>query len=1021
MKKDPPLDHEKVKAVFQRTAEEVISARRIPVATYRLQFNHRFTFSQAKAIVPYLHELGISHVYASPYFMARKGSLHGYDLLDQNRFNPEIGTEKDYQDWIEELKKHGMGHILDIVPNHMCITDEGNTWWQDVLENGPSSIYADYFDIDWKPVKDELENKVLLPILGDQYGRALENQELILKYEEGPFAVYYGDRKLPLDPTSYNRIFKFRLDSLTEMLGAGHSDLDELLSIITALEHLPRQTEKDPEKKAERRREKEIIKKRISALFEGNAAVRNFIDENITLFNGRKGDGPTFDQLDALLGDQAYRLSHWRVATEEINYRRFFDINELAAIRMESLPVFKQTHELIFKLVRNKKVGGLRVDHPDGLYNPVEYFYRLQRGCFTQICLKALEEETGRKKELSPEVETLSGELEGLYDETLSQDLSSPLRTPFYIIGEKILTKGEKIPEDWPIGGTVGYIFLNPLNGIFVETENAQSFERIYARFTKTRMNFTELVYEKKKLIMESALSGEVNTLAHYLDRLSEENRHTRDFTLNSLRTAIMEVIACFPVYRTYANYCAVNERDRRYIEQAVSKAKKKNPALSATIFDFLAQVLLLRYPEGFTETDKKDRLDFVMKFQQMTGPVMAKGLEDTVFYVYNRLISLNEVGGNPEKFGLPLEAFHGQNIERNKTWPFNLNTSSTHDTKRSEDVRGRINVLSEIPNDWRKWLSRWSRMNKKKKNLIDGQRVPDPNEEYYLYQTLMGTWPFPTEHETAPGVFKERIRGHMIKALREAKIHSSWINPDSGYEEALLHFIEALLSPSPANSFREDFEAAQEKIAYWGMFNSLSQTLLKITSPGIPDSYQGSELWDFSLSDPDNRRPVDFEIRQEMLKSMKEQIAQSGKDLTPLVKELLRNWRDGRIKLYITFQALNFRRKNHQLFTGDYIPLNGDGRLKKNLCALARRRGDQTVLAIVPRYLTQLVPGPDALPLGKVWEDSRIIIPDEIPGPAFRNILTGETLRVADGEGQRILPVEEVWANLPWAIMEML
>ncbi len=628
----------------------------------------------------------------------------------------------------------------------------------------------------------------------------------------------------------------------------------------------------------------------------------------------------------------------------------------------------------------------------------------------------------------------------------MSQNPSSPLRTPFYIVGEKILIKNERLPEDWPIFGTVGYDFLNPVNGLFVDTEKARAFEGIYHRFIGMKMNYPELVYEKKKLIMLVSMSAEINTLAHYLNRLSEKNRHTRDFTLNSLREAITEVTACFPVYRTYVNYCGVIERDRHYIEQAISRAMRKTPALSTTIFDFLKNILLLQYPEGFEEADKMAWLDFVLKFQQVTGPVMAKGVEDTVFYVYNRLVSLNEVGGNPEKFGTPPEAFHGQNIERTKFWPSSLITTATHDNKRGEDVRARINVLSEIPDQWRESLGRWRRMNKKKKTLIDGRWAPDPNEEYLLYQTLLGSWPlnpdnelpvpfiervatslfgawpFHPENEAEIDLFKKRIKEYMVKALREAKIHTSWINPDPVYEEALLQFIDTLLSPSPDNAFLKDFEPLQQRMAYSGMFNSLSQTLLKITSPGTPDFYQGTELWDFSLADPDNRRPVDFKIRKEMLKALKKKMGTAGKGLTGLVKELLRNWRDGRIKLYLTFKSLNFRKEHHRLFAeGAYLPLLSDGNLKSHVCAFARQGEGQTVLAIVPRLLIPLVSSLDALPIGKVWEDSRIIIPDEIPGPEFQNIFTGEIVRVAEEEGKRALPLKEVLADFPCALLEML
>ncbi len=1011
MEKEALWPGDKVKEIFNTVAKNLPASRKLPGATYRLQFNHHFKFSNAKSIVSYLHELGISDVYASPYFMAKKGSLHGYDILNPNLLNPEIGTEEEYEEFIRELERHGMGQILDIVPNHMCITGNENSWWMDVLENGSSSIYADFFDIDWKPVKEELEDKVLLPILGNQYGQVLENQELNLRFEGGSFFIYYGDQKLPLDPVSSNGILKFRIEDLEKKLGKDHPHFQELLSIGTALEHLPPRTEKNQEKIAERLREKEIIKKRILNLYNESEEVRFFIDENVRVFNGEKGKARSFDLLDGLLNDQAYRLSYWRVATEEINYRRFFDINDLAAIRMEHLPVFKEAHRLIFKLIQQGKVTGLRVDHPDGLYNPAEYFFRLQKGCFTQICRRAMEERMA-------EDELVLEEIERWYEEELFKNPSSSFRLPFYVVGEKILTKNEKIPEDWPIFGTIGYAFLSLLNGIFIDPENGRAFESLYSRFIRTSMDYPDLVYEKKKLIMQATLSGEVNTLGHYLNRLSEKDRHTRDFTLNSLRAAITEVIACFPVYRTYVNYCGVIERDRRYIEQSVAKAKQKNPALSATVFDFLKNILLLQFPEEFNETDKMEWLDFVMRFQQVTGPVMAKGLEDTVFYVYTRLVSLNEVGGNPERFGTPLDAFHGQNIERTKFWPYGLITTSTHDNKRSEDVRARLDVLSEIPQEWRKCLMRWSRINRRKKALVGSQWVPDRNEEYLLYQTLLGVWPlYPAG--VGEEFFKKRIRDYMLKAGREAKVNTSWISPNGPYEDALLKFIDALLSHEP---FLNDFELLAKKVAYFGMLNSLSQTLLKITCPGTPDFFQGTEIWDFSLVDPDNRRPVNFDIRKEMLRTMRNRMKMNQTELTGLAKELIQNWRDGRIKLYVTFRSLNYRKANHQLFMeGSYVPLMGEGILKENVVAYARQGEGKTILVIVPRFLTRLLPSIEALPLGEVWEDSWMAIPGEVSGNEFHNIFTGEMVPVVEREGKRVLPLHAVFANFTVGMFEAI
>jgi (1->4)-alpha-D-glucan 1-alpha-D-glucosylmutase len=1004
---------EKVREMFNKVVENLSDFRKVPIATYRIQLNHQFNFLDAKSIVPYLHELGISDYYSSPYFRAQKGSLHGYDILDHNTLNPEIGTEEEYNEWMEELKRYAIGQVLDIVPNHMSIAGNENTWWMDVLENGPSSIYAGFFDIDWKPVKDELENKVLFPILGDQYGLVLENQELQLSFEEGAFFIHYYDRRSPVAPASYVKILKFGLGELKKKVDKDHPHLQELLSIITALEHLPPRTEKNVEKIMERRREKEVIKRRLWNLYNESEEIRSFINNNLWIFNGEKGDPKSFDLLDDLLNDQAYRLSHWRVATEEINYRRFFDINELAAIRTEDPAVFKEAHRLIFKLIRERKVTGLRVDHADGLYNPAEYLSRLQKGCFLQFCLQAmpsfqdesvLEEKMGR-----------------LYNEALSHNPDSPLRLPLYIVGEKILTKSERMPEDWPIFSTTGYVFLNSVNGIFIDMENSKAFDDIYTRFIKSKVNYQDLVYEKKKLIMETSMPSEINTLGHYLNRLSEKNRHTRDFTLNSLTTAIVEVIANFPVYRTYVTPSGVNERDRHYIEQAVSRAKRKNPALSATIFDFLENVLLLQYPENFKEADRMEWLDFVMKFQQITGPVMAKGVEDTTFYVYNRFVSLNEVGGNPERFGTPLDTFHGQNIERTKFWSYAMISTSTHDTKRSEDVRARLNVLSEIPNEWRHSLLRWSRINKKRKSVIDGQWVPDRDEEYLLYQTLVGVWPIHPMNEEGYEIFKKRIKDYMLKAIREAKVNTSWISPNVVYEEGLLKFVDAILSSPRGNPFIRDFETIQKKISYFGIFNSLSQALLKMTCPGIPDFYQGTEIWDFSLVDPDNRHRVDFVRRGEMLHRLKKKMAVSRSDRPGSVRGLLEDWREGYPKLYVTLESLNYRKENYLVFLdGIYIPLVGEGDLKDHICAFVRQREGKVVLVIVPRFLTRLVKSLEEWPLGRdVWGDSRIVIPDEIVGDKFLNIFTEETIERVEKDGQGGLALSEIFASFPVAMLE--
>ena len=988
----------------------------VPAATYRLQLNGGFGFEAARRLLPYLRDLGISHLYTSPYFKARKGSMHGYDIIDHNSLNPELGTDEEYEAFIAEMVRLGMGHILDIVPNHMCVQSSDNAWWMDVLENGPSSPYASYFDIDWDPVKRELKDKVLIPVLGDQYGAVLENGELLLTFEEGAFFLHYYEHSFPIIPKTYVYILSCRLDELEELLGEEDPLYRELLSIMTALDHLPPITETDPDRIIERYREKEIIKRRLCALCNESGEIAEFIDANLLLYNGVKGNPESFDRLDELMRQQVYRLSHWRVATEEINYRRFFDINSLGAIRMEYPAVFEETHRMIFRLIREGRVSGLRVDHIDGLYDPSDYLSRLQYGCFLNrwpAQRGKVAEDAGGGNDCE---ETPEAEIREKYQRILDLD---PTFKAFYIIGEKILMKGEKLPEEWPIFSTTGYWFLNVLSGLFVDTANAGHFNALYAQYTQNREKYPDIVYEKKKLVMQVSMSGEINALGFYLNSISEINRHTRDFTLNSLIKALVEVIAFFPIYRTYTNCHEVSERDCQYIDHAVNRARRKNPSTNASIFEFIRDVLKLRFPETVADEDKVKWLDFVMRFQQITGPVMAKGVEDTAFYVYNRFVSLNEVGGAPERFGAAMESFHGQNIERLKSRPLAMLSSSTHDTKRSEDVRARINVLSEIPGRWKDHLLRWSRYNRKFKTIMEGRRVPDRNEEYLLYQTLVGAWPVEGRDGEGFKNFRERIGDYMLKAAREAKVNTSWINPDPAYEEGVLRFIHMILDDSKPNPFLDDFASFHPLIAYCGMFNSLSMTLLKIASPGIPDFYQGSELWDLSLVDPDNRRPVDYGLRAHLLRSMKGERLQG--DTLKLALDLVAERKSGAVKLYLITKALECRGKKRELFeTGRYLPLETMGEKAENLCVFERSLDDETIIVVAPRFFTRLINEPEGLPHGaEAWRDTRIAFPFEAPGGRYRNIFTDETVFSVTHEGSTVLFAADLFTSFPVALLE--
>jgi (1->4)-alpha-D-glucan 1-alpha-D-glucosylmutase len=995
-----------IMAVADTPRRDLTAGARIPCASYRLQFNRSFTFADAARVVSYLQALGITDCYSSPYFKAYPGSPHGYDVIDHNALNLELGSDEDCHAFTAELRRHGMGQILDVVPNHMGIAGSKNSRWADVLENGPSALSAPFFDIDWTPVKTDLANKVLLPILGDQYGRVLENQELTLSYQDGAFFLVYCDHRLPIAPRPSTAILSNRLGDLEHALGADHPHLLEFRSIITALNHLPLRTETDREKVMERSREKEIIKKRLATLTAECPAIAAFVADNVRFFNGTKGEPRSFDPLDTLLDDQAYRLAYWRVAAEEINYRRFFEVNELAAVRTEDPAVFAAIHQLTLRLLAEGRVTGLRIDHVDGLYDPSGYLRRLQQAaCQT----------------LSASTRTLEGapiwQADHLTEQLQTKCDLIPSNLPCYVVVEKILSPGEHLPEHWPVHGTTGYDFLAVLNGIFVEQDNEKRLTDIYTRFTRTRSDFPELVYESKKLIMLTSLSSEINVLAHQLDRLSERNRHSRDFTLNSLTHAIREIIACFPVYRTYLNGNGVTERDRAIVETAVARAKRKNPATDASVFNYVCDVLLLRYPGSTSEAEHEVQRVFVMKFQQYTGPVMAKGMEDTAFYLDNRLVSLNEIGGTPEQFGTSLATFHEHNRARLQRWPHTLLATTTHDTKRSEDVRARINVLSEIPHEWRTTLSRWSTMNKKKKPLVEGQPVPDRNEEYLLYQTLLGTWPFAPMEADACAVFKQRIQAYMGKATKEAKVNTSWINPNQAYADAVQEFVGTVIDGA---LFFDDFQTLRDKVAQLGIYNSLAQTLLKLTAPGVPDLYQGTELWDFSLVDPDNRRPVDYDRRRQVLGALQERIRTAGPDLVGLARQLLDSREDGQIKLYVIYRTLNYRREYADLFyAGAYIPLEGIGRCAKHICAFARQHNQRVVLVAVPRCLARLIPDAHVLPIGpQIWADAWLTVPPTGAGPCYRNLFTGEMVEAVNQEGRMMLALDKVFADFPVALL---
>ncbi|MFA5026945.1 MAG: malto-oligosyltrehalose synthase [Candidatus Methylomirabilota bacterium] len=999
-------------------AEEAAAQPRIPLATYRLQFNGRFTFRDAAALVPYLASLGASDVYASSYLAARPGSLHGYDIADHNRLNPEVGGETDYRGFVEALRAHGMGHILDVVPNHMGIAAACNPWWNDVLENGPGSPFAPFFDIDWDPITRQLANKVLLPVLGDLYGNVLENQELCLECAEGLFTIRYHETRLPVALHTVPLILAHCLDALLAALGEGDPSLQEYQSILTALGNLPGRGERTPERVRERAREKDVIRRRLVRLLAESPPIREALAETLRAFNGRRGDPRSFDPLDRLLEEQVYRLAYWRVAAEEINYRRFFDINELAAIRMEDPAVFQETHRLILRLVDEGSVTGLRLDHPDGLFDPSRYFHALQRERAAQLLrrrLAAREDLGDTEREAG-----LQRALTGLED-SCAPDPRRPGCRPLYLLAEKILAQGERLPASWAVHGTTGYEFLGLLNGLFVDGRAEKAVTAAYAGFTGLRLAFDDLVYECKRLILRASMSSELNVLGDTLDRLSNRNRHSRDFTLNSLTDALREVIACFPVYRTYIDgrMAEAALQDRACVEVAVAFAKRRNPTTNIAIFDFVRDVLLLREPPGADEGYRADQRTFVQKFQQVTAPVTAKGIEDTAFYRYNRLVSLNEVGGHPDRFGVSPDEFHAGCLARLEKWPHGLSATSTHDTKRSEDVRARIHVLSEMPEAWRRAVFRWHRWNRRYLTEVDGRPAPDRNDEYLLYQTLVGAWPPGRAADAPPGDFVPRIQAYLQKAAREAKLHTSWVNPAGEYDAALGAFVAAVLRPAPGNRFLEDFVSFQAPVARLGMINSLAQTLVKIAAPGVPDFYQGTELWDFSLVDPDNRRPVDFGLRQRLLEDLMARIDAGA--LAPLARELLGRWEDGRIKLYLTHRALACRRRLSGLFSaGAYLPLEARGSAAERCVAFARHDPAGTVLIVVPRCVAALTDDGLRLPLGEsAWQDTRLPLPRGLPVGPYRNLFTEARLAFRQGDDGAALPLADILADFPVALLE--
>lgn len=877
----------------------------IPRATYRLQFHGGFVFADAAAIIPYLAQLGISHLYASPWLHARAGSTHGYDIIDHTAFNPELGGAAGFEALHEALRAQGMCQIVDFVPNHMGIAQGENHWWLDVLEWGRASPYAAWFDIEWQPPDPALHDKVLLPFLGDHYGAVLERGELQPRFDPttGTFSVWYFDNHFPLAPHTWADLLR---------AGAGSADAGQevrqaLARLARLAEHLRIRAGTAAQSAAHVRDQACMLARRLAA----QSSLHPCLHAGAARYAPTPDDATAQCALHRLLERQAYRLAYWRVATDEINFRRFFDINQLAALRVENPQVFAHIHTLVARLLAEDKLDGLRIDHIDGLADPAQYCRRLQR--------------------LVPR--------------------------PFYLVIEKILARHEALRTSWPIAGTTGYDFLAQLTGLLVDPRSQGALDRIYRRFTGITAGFDEVLLASKRQIVRNRLGGELHALAHGLQQIARHHVRTRDYTLHGFTRALEEVVIAFPVYRTYIDEQGASADDRRDIAWAVAQARKRWRRPGGDIFDFIEAVLTSDLAASHTY-GRSRVLHLAMKFQQYSAPVMAKGCEDTAMYRYYRLAALDEVGSDPRQFGISVSAFHHANQERARRWPHAMLASATHDTKRGEDVRARLAALSAIAPAWGRAVARWARLNQAWKSVADDRPAPDRNDEYLLYQTLIGAWPLEltgTWRDDVAGQFKERVQAYMIKAIREAKLHSSWHDPDDRYESATSDFIEHLFNRNTGRLFLDTFLPLQRRIAQLGMRNSLVQLTLKLTCPGVPDIYQGCELWDFNLVDPDNRRAVDFDVRAQRLAQVKAWDEMTADHRRQQLSRWHADWHDGAIKLHILRQLLALRTLRPRLFAeGEYHPLELIDIADDRAIAFERSCADERIIVIALLHTDQ-------------------------------------------------------------------
>ena len=935
-------------------------------ATYRLQLHAGFPLSAARALVPYLSRLGVSHIHCSPLLRSRRGSTHGYDVVDPRQVDPELGTEADLEALHRELAAHGMGIVLDIVPNHMAASSE-NPAWDDVLAHGPASRFARWFDIDWRATERELRSRVLLPILGASLTGVIQRGEIALESRDGVPRVRYFDHDLPLDPSTLPPVLDRALDCCRQALPGEHPGCTELAEIIAATRRLPRRTARGAPALARRREWSDSSLARLRELAGGVPEVGRAIQEAAAGFRGRDGRR---DRLRRLLDAQVYRLAHWRRAAREINYRRFFDVNDLVALHMEDPEVFAQTHGLPLEWHRRGWVDGFRIDHPDGLLDPLGYFQRLAQAAFP--------------------------------------DQPAP---PIYI--EKILGHGERVRREWPVAGTTGYDFLNQAEALFIDPLGWEAIEEDYRRTIRQPLEFPASARRGKRLVLETGLSAGARRLADRLLKLAGPAQPLPDLPRQDLLRAIVETIVALPVYRTYIDSRSPvpGLEDRRLLESALAAARIHGRSTAAAL-ELLESALLAREGPMRAPDLERFRLRFVERFQQISGPATAKGIEDTAFYAYAPLLSRNEVGGGPEA---PLERatadFHAANAERAERWPAGMLAVSTHDTKRSADVRARLDVLSEIPTEWAKRLQLWRRLNLPYKTTVAGRRAPDPGTVHHLFQAMVGIWPPEPLAVGDLDLLRERLSGYMEKAVREAKLRTTWTDPDPEYETALRDDIAALLDPVRSPRFLDELERFARRITRPGLWNALARTVLHLASPGVPDLYQGDELWNLTLVDPDNRRPVDFERRARLLDEVERGMAGGDDARHEFLRELVATAADGRLKLHVIRSALAARRERGAAFRSRvYLPLEAAGRAGFRVVAFGRGDAGERLIAVVPRRLSRVEGSPTEPAL---WADTVVALPTDWPR-RWSCALSGRTL-VAQAEG---LSLAELFAVLPVALL---